>query len=156
MMTYIALGSNLGNKELNLNVAIGHLKERVGEVIAVSEFHYSEPQGFVSENQFVNAVVLVSTPLNPFDLLNQLQLIEQKMGRKAKSVHQQYSDRIIDLDIVLYENESIDHPELKIPHPRMRERDFVMKPLRKLPGFQLEWFKEQHLPDDSPSEFPGL
>lgn len=142
MKTYIALGSNLGGKELNLHRAIEELQERVGEVLAVSAFHYSEPQGFASENYFVNAVVLVETQLDPFGLLKYLLEIERDMGRTQKSVGQQYSDRVIDLDILLYENQYIDHPELKIPHPRMRERDFVMKPLSELPGVQLEWFKE--------------
>jgi 2-amino-4-hydroxy-6-hydroxymethyldihydropteridine diphosphokinase len=141
-MTYIALGSNLGNKELNLQEAIGEMQLKVGEVLAVSAFHYSEPQGFDSENSFVNAVVYIDTPLDPFGLLEELRDIEKSMGRTIKSVGEQYSDRVIDLDILLYENHHIDRPELKIPHPRMRERDFVMKPLRELPGFQLEFFKE--------------
>ena len=142
MKTYIALGSNLGDKELNLRRAMEELQERVGEVLAVSSFHYSEPLGFTSENNFVNAVVLMETTCEPFSLLEQLKVIEQSLGRTNKSIDQQYTDRIIDLDILLYENWHVDHPELKIPHPRMRERDFVMKPLRELPGFQLEWFKE--------------
>lgn len=142
MKTYIALGSNLGDKELNLRRAMEELEERVGEVLAVSSFYHSEPQGFTSENSFVNAVVLMETAHEPFRLLEQLKLIEQSLGRTSKSVDQQYSDRIIDLDILLYENWQVDHPELKIPHPRMKERDFVMKPLRELPGFQLEFFKE--------------
>ncbi len=142
VLTYIALGSNLGNRELNLQQAITHIRRQVGEVQAVSDFYYSDPQGFDSENQFVNAVLLVATFLEPFALLHTLQAIEVQLGRTTKSVGQLYADRTIDLDILLYEGREIEHPELKIPHPRMRERDFVMKPLRELPGFQLEWFKE--------------
>jgi len=142
MKIYLALGSNLGNKEQNLQRAIGELQQQVGEVLAVSSYYYSEPQGFESDNPFVNAVIWMETRLDPFELLAVLQGVERSMGRKTKSVGRQYADRIIDLDILLYENLQIDHPELKIPHPRMKERDFVMKPLRELPGFQLECFKD--------------
>lgn len=142
MKTYIALGSNLGNKEQNLQQAIGEMQLKVGEVLAISAFHYSKPQGFDSENNFVNAVAYMETHLEPFGLLEVLRQIEKSMGRTTKSAGEHYSDRVIDLDILLYENQYIDHQQLKIPHPRMRERDFVMKPLRELPGFQLEFFKE--------------
>jgi 2-amino-4-hydroxy-6-hydroxymethyldihydropteridine diphosphokinase len=134
MKAYIALGSNLGDPELNLQVALGHIEATAGKIVAASSFYHSEPQGFVSENNFVNAVVLIDTDLSPIALLESLQAIERMMGRKEKTKDASYQDRLIDLDILMYEGVTMDHPELKIPHPRMRERDFVMKPLSELPG----------------------
>ncbi len=134
MKAYIALGSNLGNRELNLEKALQYIEDSAGSVQSVSSYYYSEPQGFVSVNYFVNAVVLIDTRLSPLKLLEVLQAIERKMGRKEKTKNADYNDRTIDLDILLYEGVTMDLPELKIPHPRMRERDFVMKPLSELPG----------------------
>lgn len=83
---------------------------------------------------FVNAAVCVSTSLAPHAVLEATQAIECEMGRKVKSVNGQYHDRIIDIDILLYDDIKIDEPDLKIPHPLMHERDFVMKPLREILG----------------------
>ena len=130
-LTYLGLGTNLGNKQKNLNDAIIALSIGAGNVLAVSSFVHSEPLGFASENQFLNAVVLFETTLSPFQLLEKTQEIERSLGRTAKSVTG-YSDRIIDIDILLYDNELIDQPTLKIPHPKMTERDFVMIPLAEI------------------------
>ncbi len=132
MQTYLGLGSNLGKKEHNINFAIQQIAEQVGKVIRRSTFYHSDPVGFLSDNQFVNAVVLVETQLEPLDLLHQLQYIEREMGRTNKTKEGVYEDRIIDIDILLYDNLTIDLPELTIPHPRMQERDFVMKPLKEI------------------------
>ncbi len=134
MKAYIGLGSNLGDREQNLHNAIALIGESTGTVLAVSSFYYSEPQGFVSENYFVNAALMLETQLSPIQLLHALQDIEKQMGRTTKSIGGNYSDRIIDLDILSYENEILDTPELTLPHPRIRERDFVLKPLRELKG----------------------
>ena len=134
MKAYIGLGSNLGDREMNLNKAIELIRKDAGELIACSSFYYSEPMGFVSDNFFVNAALLIDTNLQPEALLKVLQDIETSMGRISKTVDEAYSDRVIDLDILLYDDRQLDSPELKIPHPRMRERDFVMKPLLELPG----------------------
>ena len=130
-LTYLGLGTNLGNKQKNLNDAIIALSIGAGNVLAVSSFVHSEPLGFASENQFLNAVVLFETTLSPFQLLEKTQEIERSLGRTAKSVTG-YSDRIIDIDILLYDNELIDQPTLKIPHPKMTDRDFVLIPLLEL------------------------
>lgn len=130
-LTYLGLGTNLGNKQKNLNDAIIALSIGAGNVLAVSSFVHSEPLGFASENQFLNAVVLFETTLSPFQLLEKTQEIERSLGRTAKSVTG-YSDRIIDIDILLYDNELVDQPTLKIPHPKMTERDFVLIPLLEL------------------------
>jgi len=128
---YLALGSNLGNKNENLERAISLLSEKVGEIISVSSFYRSEPCGFDSENDFLNAVVLVKTVLDVNSLLVQTQEIEKEMGRKAKSV-ESYADRIIDIDILFYNDLVLKTAELKIPHPLLQERDFVLIPLLEI------------------------
>jgi len=134
MKAYIGLGSNLGDREQNLHKAIALMGESAGAVLAVSSFYYSEPHGFISDNYFVNAAFLLETQLSPIHLLHALQDIEKQMGRTTKSIGGNYTDRIIDLDILTYENEILDMPELTLPHPRIMERDFVLKPLRELRG----------------------
>ena len=129
---YLSLGTNLGDKEANLKAAIEEIKKRVGEVTSLSAFHASEPWGFQSENSFLNAVCCVSTELTPIEVLNITQEIERELGRIKKSVNGIYSDRMIDIDILLYDDLHIQTPELTIPHPLMRERDFVIIPLREI------------------------
>lgn len=130
-LVYLGLGSNLGDKEHNLNDAILKISQEVGEVICQSGFYASKAWGFQSENEFLNAVVSVETSLTALTLLSKTQEIERRLGRAFKSVNG-YVDRIIDIDILLYENETIDLPELKIPHPLIAERDFVYVPLLEI------------------------
>ena len=132
MLSYLSLGSNLGNKEDNLTKAVSLISEKVGKVVRRSSFYYSEPWGFQSENSFVNLCIAVETSLAPLDLLHTTQLIERTMGRTRKSKDGLYHDRIIDIDILLYGDQHISLPELQIPHPLMRRRDFVMIPLREI------------------------
>ncbi|MBQ2858038.1 MAG: 2-amino-4-hydroxy-6-hydroxymethyldihydropteridine diphosphokinase [Bacteroidaceae bacterium] len=129
---YLGLGTNLGDKEANLKAAVEEIGKRVGEVTSLSAFHSSEPWGFESENSFLNAVCCVSTFFSPIEVLRLTQDIERSLGRFKKSVNRQYSDRLIDIDILLYDDLHISTPELIIPHPLMWERDFVMTPLREI------------------------
>ena len=129
---YLGLGTNLGDKETNLRMAVEEIGKRVGEITSLSAFHTSEPWGFQSENSFLNAVCCVSTELTPIDVLHITQEIERELGRLKKSVNGIYSDRMIDIDILLYDDLHIQTPELTIPHPLMRERDFVIIPLREI------------------------
>jgi len=130
-LVYLGLGTNLGNKEQHLNNAILKLSSEVGILVFQSAFYSSVPWGFDSENEFLNAVVLLETYLSPFDLLAKTQDIELKMGRTVKPTTD-YSDRLIDIDILLYDSLIITEPTLKIPHPLMLERDFVLKPLMEI------------------------
>ena len=114
---YLGLGTNIGDK--------------VGLLMRQSEFYVSNPWGFDSENKFLNAVVLVETNLSPFDLLAKTQELERNIGRATKSING-YSDRLIDIDILFYDNLIIDQPTLKIPHPHIVERDFVLIPLAEI------------------------
>lgn len=129
MIAYLSLGTNLGDKRKNIAEAIKNIGELVGDVVRQSALYETEPWGFRSDNRFVNAAVCVDTQLSPRRLLEVTQRIEREMGRTLKSDGGEYHDRIIDIDILLYGGLHIDEPDLKIPHPLMHERDFVMMPL---------------------------
>lgn len=129
---YLSLGSNLGDRKYEIKRAVELIGERIGAVERVSSLYETEPWGFSSDNMFVNAAVCVSTQLTPRALLEATQAIERDMGRTAKSVNGQYHDRTIDIDILLYDDIKVDESDLKIPHPLMNERDFVMKPLKEI------------------------
>jgi 2-amino-4-hydroxy-6-hydroxymethyldihydropteridine diphosphokinase len=143
----LGLGSNLGDRRQNIEKAVTLIGERVGVVICQSSLIETEPWGFDSENTFLNGVILVETALTPRQLLKVTQKIERDMGRR-KMVNGQwsmvngqwsmvngrrvYADSIVDIDILLYDDLTVDEPDLKIPHPLMHERDFVMIPLEEV------------------------
>jgi len=135
---YLGLGSNLGDREANISRAIELINEKVGLVIRQSSLIETEPWGFESANKFLNGVILCETTLTPRRLLKTTQSIERALGRKSKSTDSclltpvSYSDRPIDIDILLYDDLTVDEPDLKIPHPLMEERDFVMIPLKQI------------------------
>ena len=129
---YLSLGTNLGDKEGNIGEAVRRIGELIGTVECQSTLLVSEPWGFESENTFVNAALRCSTELEPMDVLEKTQEIERAMGRTQKSVDGQYHDRIIDIDILMYDDLHIDTKTLKLPHPLMKERDFVMIPLEEV------------------------
>lgn len=137
MITFLGIGTNLGDREANIRTALRLLAERVGEMLACSAPYHSAPMGFVSDNPFVNVVVSFRTTLSPHALLAATQDIERAMGRTEKSVNGQYHDRIIDIDLLLCFSDSgqmltCASPDLILPHPRMSERDFVMVPLHEI------------------------
>ena len=129
---FLGLGSNLGEKEENIHKAITLIGERVGLVVRQSSLISTEPWGFESEHTFVNAAILCETELSPRVVLRATQQIEREMGRTHKSVAGHYADRLIDIDILLYDDLRVDEPDLQIPHPLMLKRDFVMIPLREI------------------------
>ena len=133
---FLGLGSNLGDRQANIERAIELISERVGEVIRRSSLIETEPWGFESENKFLNGVILCETTLTPRQVLRKTQKIERDMGRKKKTSPSAksriYSDRGIDIDILLYDDLTVDEPDLKIPHPLMQEREFVMIPLKEI------------------------
>lgn len=111
------------------------LAERAGDVLTLSQFYESEPWGFKSENMFLNAALKLRTELPPLELLSVLKQIEREMGRTEKT-GSEYHDRIIDIDILLYDSLVMQDPRLTIPHPLMTERKFVMEPLAEIaPAF---------------------
>ena len=129
---YLSLGSNIGNRKRIIHDAIEKIGELIGVVVRQSTLYETEPWGFDSPNEFLNCCVLVETVLAPQQLLETTQKIERSLGRLNKSNDGQYEDRIIDIDILLYDDLHIDQPDLKIPHPLMYERDFVMTPLKEI------------------------
>lgn len=131
---YLGLGTNLGNKQANLRTAIYKLRERIGKQVSLSSFYETAPWGFESDHSFLNAAIGLETSLSPIEILHITQEIEKELGRTKKSVNGSYSDRLIDIDILLYDTLVLQTPELTIPHPLMTERDFVMKPLIEIAG----------------------
>ncbi len=129
---YLSLGANLGDRRANMNMAVELIDENVGKVVRRSSMIETEPLGFESDNKFLNMCVALDTQLSPLQLLHATQDIERQLGRKSKSVNGVYSDRLIDIDILLYDDLHIQTPELTIPHPHMRSRDFVMRPLMEI------------------------
>ena len=128
---YIGLGTNIGNKRRNLITAAVLLAERAGDVLSMSSFYETESWGFESDNTFLNAALLLETELEPLQLLSLTQEIEKEMGRTQKS-DGEYHDRIIDLDILLYDLCVINEAALVVPHPLMHKRQFVMEPLAEI------------------------
>lgn len=134
-IVYLGLGTNIGNRRGNLVKAAALLAERVGDILALSGFMETEPWGFDSENLFLNAAIKMETPLTPDELLSATQAIEREMGREKKS-DGTYHDRVIDIDILLYDNRVIEQLGLIVPHPLMQERLFVMAPLAEIAPFE--------------------
>lgn len=129
---YLGLGTNTGNKNENLARAIELLSLALGSPVALSSIFESEPWGFESENRFLNCVAAFDTTFNPTLLLDTTEEIERTLGRTRKSLNGQYSDRIIDIDILFYGNEIIESERLTIPHPLLHKRDFVLFPLQEI------------------------
>lgn len=129
---YLSLGTNLGNKKKNLLEAIKQIDKSVGTVLRQSSFISTEPVDFISSHKFLNAAILVETLLSPMECLRKTQRIEREMGRTRKSIGGIHSDRIIDIDLLTYDDITLDTPELTLPHPKMYKRDFVMIPLSEI------------------------
>ena len=129
---YLSLGTNLGDKQQNLHAAVKLIEERIGSIASLSSFYETAPWGFTSEHTFLNAALCVRTSLTPFQVLTLTQTIERELGRTHKSVNGQYSDRLIDIDILLCDDLILHTPTLQIPHPLMHLRSFVLQPLAEI------------------------
>ncbi|MDO6354009.1 2-amino-4-hydroxy-6-hydroxymethyldihydropteridine diphosphokinase [Caloramator sp. CAR-1] len=139
-IAYIAFGTNVGNREENINVALKMMEDRGLKIIKTSKIYVTEPYGYKDQPEFLNGAVVVETSLSCRELLNVLLNIEKDMGRVR---HFKWGPRNIDLDIIFYNDEVIDEPDLKVPHPDMQNRDFVLKPLCDLnPNFVHPVFKK--------------
>lgn len=133
---YLSLGSNIGDRHGNIMAAISGLDGRICPHTALSSIVETEAWGFCGGN-FLNCAVLYETGIPPHELLRICKDIERQMGRRETMEFDAegrriYHDRIIDIDILLYGNLTVDTPELRIPHPLMHERDFVMRPLEEI------------------------
>ena len=124
---FLGIGTNLGNKESNLEQAVARIKEYIGPVLKSSAIYETEPWGFQAKDEFLNMVVKVETNLTPSGLLGRILMIESLLGRVRGE--KQYSSRLIDIDILLFEDMIVNKESLKIPHPLLHERKFVLVPL---------------------------
>jgi 2-amino-4-hydroxy-6-hydroxymethyldihydropteridine diphosphokinase len=129
---YVALGSNLGDREGTLRSALETLAAEPGiDVVAVSRFYDTEPVGYVDQPRFLNGAAALETELPARELLERLLAVELRFGRSREDVPPQ-GPRTIDLDLLLYGDAEIDEPGLRVPHPRLHERRFVLEPLADL------------------------
>ncbi len=131
-LVYLSLGTNLGNKQENINNALTLISEQAGSIVRRSSDFHSKPWGFESENTFLNIAIAIHTTLDPHTLLNTLQDIEKQLGRSKKTIEGQYEDRIIDIDILHYANLTVRTDTLTLPHPHIQARDFVRIPLSEI------------------------
>jgi 2-amino-4-hydroxy-6-hydroxymethyldihydropteridine diphosphokinase len=137
---FLGIGTNLGNRADNIEQAIAGIVEHIGPVLTTSSIYETEPWGFQAEEKFLNIVVNAGTVLSPTGLLGRVLMIESLLGRIRGP--KRYSSRLIDIDILLYEDLISDDESLKIPHPLMHERKFVLVPLCEIaPDFVHPVFK---------------
>ena len=129
---YLALGTNKGDRNRYLDQALSLLGERVGLIVLQSSRIETAPEGFESENAFLNMAVCLETSHTAIEVLHLTQEIEKELGRTHKSVHCQYADREIDIDLLYFNREQINTEELILPHPRLHKRQFVLLPLSEI------------------------
>ena len=133
-VVYLCLGGNLGEREKNLTQAIAMLTSRVGQPQAISSVYETASWGVTEQPNYLNQVLKIVTSLNANEVLNQCLAIEKEIGRTRNI---KWENRLIDIDILFFNNEIIDTPELKVPHPFVQERKFVLVPMAQIAG-QLE------------------
>lgn len=129
-LAVFSLGSNLGNRIINLEKAVSALKKRAGGLKSVSGMYESPSWGYDSDQPYINCCLALLTREKPLRLMEIALEIEEEMGRKRKGIG--YSDRIIDIDILLVEDLVMKEENLTLPHPRMSERRFVLVPLAEI------------------------
>ncbi len=129
---FLGLGSNLGDKQKNIERAYKLIKKRIGKIVSKSAFYISEPVGFESDNEFLNSVCEVVTLMSVYEILQETQEIEKEIGRVNKSQRGEYLDRIIDIDILMYDDIIIEEPSLIVPHPQFHIRSFVLIPFAEI------------------------
>lgn len=149
-MTYLSLGSNLGNRLENLIKALEYLKESGNKITRISSFYQTKPWGKKSQPDFLNMVVELETSFSPFSFLALIQRIEKEMGRVKR---EKWGPRTIDIDIVLFDDLEMESEKLTIPHPRARERAFVLVPLAEILPVLPEGFE---LPDNKANLEQGV
>ncbi|MDG1913154.1 MAG: 2-amino-4-hydroxy-6-hydroxymethyldihydropteridine diphosphokinase [Crocinitomix sp.] len=129
---FISLGSNLGNRISNIEKAYAEIEAKIGRIELKSSFYKTPPWGFQSEEEFVNSLIRVETGFELKELLAHLKTIEQELGRKKKGAKLGYQDRLIDLDIIDYDNLVYSSDLITVPHERMHLRNFVIFPLHEI------------------------
>ena len=133
---FVSVGSNLGDKIENCQKGInGLLADGRSVLVKSSSFYRTSPVDYKDQDWFVNLVVKIKTSLNPFDLLDEMQGIEKAVGRKTSTVR--FGPRVLDLDIIFFDDQVIQTDTLEIPHPRMHKRRFVLKPICDIEPFMM-------------------
>lgn len=132
MKIVLGFGSNLGDREEYILSAYRLLEKELGELIKKSSFIETPAWGFESDNSFINSVAEFETQKTPLEALEICNKIEKELGRERNPLHIGYQNRTIDIDILFYEDIVLDTPTLKIPHPLIEERDFVLTPLKEI------------------------
>jgi 2-amino-4-hydroxy-6-hydroxymethyldihydropteridine diphosphokinase len=134
---FVGLGANLGDREATIEQALELLRGTPGIiVVAVSTFRETEPVGYLDQPRFLNGAAELETTLSPRELLDRMLAVEHALGRERTGPR--FGPRTIDLDLLLYRDETIDAPGLRVPHPRLHERRFALEPLAELdPGLEL-------------------
>jgi 2-amino-4-hydroxy-6-hydroxymethyldihydropteridine diphosphokinase len=128
---YLLIGGNLGNREQNMNRALKEIETRAGLILKASSLYQTGAWGNTDQPDFLNQVLMIETALDAGDLLEELLTTEQAMGRYR---NEKYGPRIIDIDILFFNNEIIDSKSLQVPHPRLQERRFALIPLAEIAG----------------------
>lgn len=131
-IAHLLLGSNSGNREQFLSSAIDMIELQVGRVTCKSSVYETEPWGFDATNSFLNQVIRIRTGLSPEETLTRLKAIEVMLGRIRKSG--QYESRVIDIDILMFDDLTVSGRDLEIPHPRMHLRKFTLVPMAEISG----------------------
>jgi 2-amino-4-hydroxy-6-hydroxymethyldihydropteridine diphosphokinase len=126
---FLLLGSNVGDRHTHLDTARRLIDQKAGPVLFHSEIYETAPWGKTDQAAFLNQALQIETDLGPFDLLIMLKEIEKEVGRRET---EKWGPRIIDIDILFYGHEVVDHPDLKVPHPYLSERKFALEPLAEL------------------------
>jgi len=126
---FLSFGSNLGRRENNIQQALEELKNNSIKVLKVSSNYETEPEGYTAQPKFINAAAEIATELKPQELLKIIKNIEKKLGRQKTF---KWGPRLIDIDILTYGEQNIQEKELTIPHPLMKQRNFVLEPLKEI------------------------
>jgi 2-amino-4-hydroxy-6-hydroxymethyldihydropteridine diphosphokinase len=132
---YLLLGSNLGDRELFIKKAELFINREIGKIVSTSSIYETEPWGISSEPYFLNKLVITETNLNPFEIIEKAKFIEISLGRKPDSPR--FSSRVIDIDILFIDNLVIESETLKIPHPEILNRRFVLEPLAEIEQYYM-------------------
>jgi 2-amino-4-hydroxy-6-hydroxymethyldihydropteridine diphosphokinase len=126
---YFGLGSNLGDRQANLQFGLDGLAARVGRVVAISPVYETEPVGGPSQPDYLNAVVVLESRLSPRELLGVAKSLEAEAGREPPEPGRRWGPRPLDIDVLMVGDERVDDPDLTVPHPRIHQRAFVLAPL---------------------------
>ena len=127
---YLLTGSNLGNRLANLNRAYKMVNDQIGEILNCSSIYETQAWGFVHKNSFLNQALYLQTEIDVFQVLDKIQLIEKEFGRKRRGTG--YEARIIDIDILFYNQSIITKEKLTVPHPLIQQRRFTLLPLAEI------------------------